>query len=140
MKKILKIEGMHCGGCATGLEILLNAKGAKAKVDFDLKKAEIEFDPKKLSLKKIKEEIEEMSEAIELENYKLKSKYYQLGLRAKLRSITKTIKESKIIRDQKIEKIANNRDTVDILREHITHGVEVKKNDWIKNIEGSFTI
>ena len=58
MKKILKIEGMHCGGCATGLEILLNAKGVKAKVDFDSKEAEIEFDPKKISLKAIKKEIE----------------------------------------------------------------------------------
>ena len=58
MKKTLKIEGMHCGGCATGLEILLNTKGAKAKVDFDTKKAEIEFDPNKISIKKIKKEIE----------------------------------------------------------------------------------
>ena len=57
MKKILKIEGMHCGGCAMGLEILLNAKGIKAKVDFDTKKAEIEFDPKKINIKEIKNEI-----------------------------------------------------------------------------------
>jgi len=58
MKKILKIEGMHCGGCATGLEILLNAKDVKAKVYFESKKAEIEFDPNKISIKKIKKEIE----------------------------------------------------------------------------------
>jgi len=60
MKKILKIEGMHCGGCATGVEILLNAKDVKAKVNFDSKKAEIEFDPKKISLKEIKKEIENL--------------------------------------------------------------------------------
>ena len=58
MKKTLKIEGMHCGGCATGVGILLNTKGVKAKVDFNSKKAEIEFDPKKISLKEIKKEIE----------------------------------------------------------------------------------
>ncbi|MCH7567943.1 MAG: heavy-metal-associated domain-containing protein [Nanoarchaeota archaeon] len=58
MKKILKIQGMHCSGCATGLEILLNTKGIKAKVDFDSKKAEVEFNPDKISLEKIKKEIE----------------------------------------------------------------------------------
>ena len=58
MKKTLKIEGMHCGGCATGLEILLNTKGIKAKVDFNSKKAEVEFSPSKISLKEIKKEIE----------------------------------------------------------------------------------
>ena len=58
MKKILKIQGMHCGGCATGLEILLNVKGVKTKVDFNSKKAEVEFDPKKINIEKIKKEIE----------------------------------------------------------------------------------
>ena len=57
MKKILKIEGMHCGGCATGLEILLNTKSAKAKVDFDSKKAAIEFNPSKIKIDEIKKEI-----------------------------------------------------------------------------------
>jgi len=60
MKKTLKIQGMHCGGCATGLEMALNAKGIKAKVDFDSKEAEIEFHPKQTSLKKIKEEIKKI--------------------------------------------------------------------------------
>ena len=59
MKKILKIEGMNCNGCATGLEILLNAKGVNAKVDFNSKKAEIEFNPKNISLKEIKKQIED---------------------------------------------------------------------------------
>ena len=48
---------MHCGGCATGLEMALNAKGIKAKVDFDAKEAVIEFYPKKISLEEIKKEI-----------------------------------------------------------------------------------
>ena len=58
MKKILKIEGMHCSSCAIGVEMLLNAKGAKGKVDFNSKKAEIEFDENKTSLEEIKKEIE----------------------------------------------------------------------------------
>ena len=58
MKKILNIEGMHCSGCATGLEILLNVKGVKAKKDFNSKKAEIEFNLNKISIEEIKKEIE----------------------------------------------------------------------------------
>ena len=58
MKKILKIEGMHCSSCAMGVEMLLGAKNVKAKVDFDSKKAEIEFDENKTSFEEIKKEIE----------------------------------------------------------------------------------
>ena len=58
MKKILKIEGMHCSSCASGLQMLLNAKGVQSKVDFNSKKAEIEFNPNEISLKEIKKEIE----------------------------------------------------------------------------------
>ena len=60
MKKILKIEGMHCGSCAIGLEMALNTKGVKAKVDFDSKEAEIEFNPNKKSLEEIKKDIKEI--------------------------------------------------------------------------------
>ena len=58
MKKILTIKGMHCQSCALGIEMLLNVKKVKAKVDFNSKKAEIEFDPKKISIEEIKKEIE----------------------------------------------------------------------------------
>ena len=58
MKKTLTIEGMHCNSCAIGVEILLNTKGVKSKVDFDSKKAKIEFEPNKISIKEIKNEIE----------------------------------------------------------------------------------
>ena len=57
MKKILTIEGMYCDSCATGVEVLLNMKGIKAKVDFNSKKAEIEFDPEKTGIEEIKKEI-----------------------------------------------------------------------------------
>lgn len=60
MKKTLKIKGMNCSGCATGLEMALNTKGLKAKVDFDSKEAVIEFDPKKKNLKEIKEDIKQI--------------------------------------------------------------------------------
>lgn len=60
MKKRVKIEGMHCEGCATGVVIALSAKGVKAKVDFSTREAEIEFNPEKLSLEDIKKEIEKL--------------------------------------------------------------------------------
>ena len=58
MKKTLTIEGMHCGSCAIGVEVLLNTKGIKSKVDFDSKKADIEFNPNEISIGEIKKEIE----------------------------------------------------------------------------------
>jgi len=57
MKKILKIEGMHCNSCAIGVEMVLHMKNVKAKVDFNSKKAEIEYDPKKINIEDIKKEI-----------------------------------------------------------------------------------
>lgn len=60
MKKVLNIEGMHCNSCALGVEMALNTKGVKGKVDFNSKKAEIEFDPDKISVEEIKKEIEKI--------------------------------------------------------------------------------
>jgi len=60
MKKVLTIQGMHCNSCALGVEMLLNAKGTKAKVDFNSKKAEIEFDPNKIDIEEVKKEIEKI--------------------------------------------------------------------------------
>ena len=58
MKKVLTIQGMHCSSCALGIEMLLNTKSIKAKVDFNSKKAEIEFDPSKINIEEIKKEVE----------------------------------------------------------------------------------
>ena len=45
-KKKYNVEGMHCGACATGIEMYLsNTEGVKsARVNYGTKKAEIEFD------------------------------------------------------------------------------------------------
>lgn len=59
MKKIcLKIEGMHCVGCASRLEKILNVQDGikKANVDFDSKLATIEYED--IALNKIEEYIE----------------------------------------------------------------------------------
>ena len=55
----LKIEGMHCAGCSTRLErVLNNLEGVEtAKVSLEEKKATIKYDETKISLESIKEAI-----------------------------------------------------------------------------------
>ncbi|CDE90196.1 copper-transporting ATPase homolog [Clostridium sp. CAG:389] len=57
----LQIEGMHCAGCSTRLEkVLNNLEGVeKAQVNLQEKKATIKYDENKISLKSIKEAIED---------------------------------------------------------------------------------
>ena len=57
----LKIEGMHCAGCSTRLEkVLNNLEGVeKAQVSLQEKKATIKYDENKISLESIKEAIED---------------------------------------------------------------------------------
>ena len=60
MKEIkLKIEGMHCAGCSTRLErILNNLEGVEeAKVSLEEKQTTIKFDETKTNIENIKETI-----------------------------------------------------------------------------------
>ena len=62
-KKIqLKIEGMHCGACATGIELLLsNREGVlKIRVDYDRKIGELEYDEEKVKPEEMIKEISEL--------------------------------------------------------------------------------
>ena len=62
MKEInLKIEGMHCAGCSTRLEkVLNNLEGVEiAKVSLEAKKATIKYDETKINIENIKEAIED---------------------------------------------------------------------------------
>ena len=60
-KKFYNIEGMHCGACATGIEMFLsNTEGiSSAKVLFEEKKAEVEYDENKVNDDKVIKAIEE---------------------------------------------------------------------------------
>lgn len=61
MEKIeLHIEGMHCGACATGIQMLVSQMEGvgSAFVDYEGKKGIFEFDPAKVSGEKIIKEIE----------------------------------------------------------------------------------
>ena len=63
----LKITGMHCTGCSTRLEkVLNNLDGVqKAKVSFEEGKAEIEYEENKIRFDEIKEAIEDADFGVE---------------------------------------------------------------------------
>ncbi len=64
MKKVLKIEGMHCKSCAILINSELEDIGVKSNIDYKSGKAEIEFDEDKISENQIKD-------AIKKEGYKV---------------------------------------------------------------------
>ena len=63
MEKLeIKIEGMHCGGCATGIQMITSQiDGVQSSfVDYNDKKAVVEFAPSKTSKAVIFKAIEEL--------------------------------------------------------------------------------
>ena len=61
-KTKLKIEGMHCGACATGIQMLLTTTdGVKdAHIDYDKKEGEVEFDETKVKLEDLLKSVSEL--------------------------------------------------------------------------------
>lgn len=59
MEKIeLVVSGMHCTGCSSRLERVLNdLEGVKAAVDFEKKTAVVEYDENEISVEEVKEAI-----------------------------------------------------------------------------------
>ena len=63
MEKIeVKIDGMHCGSCAVGIQMLTSQMdGVKsAEVDYEKKAGVFEFDPAKVTKEQIIKGIEEL--------------------------------------------------------------------------------
>ncbi len=63
MDKIeLKIEGMHCGACATGIQMLVSQMDGVSSVfvDYDKKTGVFEFDPAKVTREAIIKTIAEL--------------------------------------------------------------------------------
>lgn len=63
MEKIeLNIEGMHCGSCAVGIQMLVSQMdgAGSVSVDYDGKKGTFEFDPAKVTKEQIIKAIEEL--------------------------------------------------------------------------------
>ena len=61
-KTKLKIEGMHCGACATGIQMLLTTTDGvqSASVSYNAKDGEVEFDETKVKLDDLLKSIEEL--------------------------------------------------------------------------------
>ena len=63
MEKIeLHIEGMHCGACAVGIQMLTSQMNgvSSATVNYEGKKGEFEFDPAKVTKDQIIKSIAEL--------------------------------------------------------------------------------
>lgn len=62
MVKHFNVEGMHCGACAAGIQMLLSTTdGVKnATVDYDNKKGEVDFDESKITVEGIQKAVEEL--------------------------------------------------------------------------------
>ncbi|MBI3273786.1 MAG: heavy-metal-associated domain-containing protein [Candidatus Colwellbacteria bacterium] len=58
----INIEGMHCGSCAVGIQMLLSqTEGVKsAEVSYENKKGTVEFDTAKVTRDEIVKAIEEL--------------------------------------------------------------------------------
>lgn len=56
------VQGMHCGACATSIQMLLSTQEGvtKASVDYDSKKGEVEYDSDKVKLEDLFKTIEEI--------------------------------------------------------------------------------
>ena len=68
-KKVLDIGGMHCGACATGIQMYLsNTDGVKnVSVNYDAKKAEVEYDDTKINDSGIAKAVSELGYTIKPE-------------------------------------------------------------------------
>lgn len=55
----VNIGGMHCGACATGIQMIVSGMDgvSGAFVDYEGKKGNFEFDESKVSFEKIQEEV-----------------------------------------------------------------------------------
>ena len=63
MEKIeLKIEGMHCGACAAGIQMFISQMDGVRSVfvDYEGKKGSVEFDPAKVTKEAIVKGIAEL--------------------------------------------------------------------------------
>lgn len=56
------VEGMHCGACATSIQMLLSMQSgvAKVSVDYNTKKGEMEYDEGKTKLENLFKTVEEV--------------------------------------------------------------------------------
>jgi Cu+-exporting ATPase len=67
VKKVFRVEGMHCGSCAvsTGM-ILKNLRGVKsARADYDSRSAEVKYDDAEVGLAQMNQALEGLGYRLE---------------------------------------------------------------------------
>ncbi|MEE8357914.1 MAG: cation transporter [Candidatus Hydrothermarchaeales archaeon] len=65
MEKVtLRVDGMHCGACANGIQMMLGYKNgvSTAEVSFEKKVGVVEYDPEKISIDEILKTVASTSE------------------------------------------------------------------------------
>jgi len=69
IKKKYDVGGMHCGACATGIQMYLsNTDGVKSvSVDYNTKKAEVEYDDAKINDEGVAKNVQELGYTIKPE-------------------------------------------------------------------------
>jgi len=69
IKKKYDVGGMHCGACATGIQMYLsNTDGIKSvSVDYNSKKAEVEYDDAKINDEGVAKNVQELGYTIKPE-------------------------------------------------------------------------
>ncbi|KKT42234.1 hypothetical protein A2W54_02680 [Candidatus Giovannonibacteria bacterium RIFCSPHIGHO2_02_43_13] len=69
IKKKYNVEGIHCGACATGIQMLVSGEdGVKSTfVDYNTKKAEIEYDDTVINDEKVAKAVSELGYTIKPE-------------------------------------------------------------------------
>ena len=81
MKKVLlKIDGMTCSACSTGLEKYLNKQDGikQATVNLIMNNANIEYDDKKLTLEQVEKFVEKAGfESLGIDNFEKKKRKNQ---------------------------------------------------------------
>jgi len=69
IKQKYDVGGMHCGACATGIQMYLsNTDGVKSvSVDYNTKKAEVEYDDAKINDEGVAKNVQELGYTIKPE-------------------------------------------------------------------------
>ncbi|MEK7643418.1 MAG: heavy metal-associated domain-containing protein [Patescibacteria group bacterium] len=62
VKKEFQIDGMHCGSCAIGIQMVLTATDGVtgANISYEAKSGEVEFDDTKINTESIEKAVSEL--------------------------------------------------------------------------------
>ena len=127
MKKVLlKIDGMTCSACSSGLEKYLNKQDGikQATVNLIMNNANIEYDDKKLTLEQVEKFVEKAGfTSLGIDNFEKEEK-------KKLNEKYKSLSE---------DFFATEPDGVSVLRAHYTYRMYIGDEKWASLLKGSYS-